>query len=1225
MAEAIVSVVMEQLATVIRLELEQELKLLANVTQEVRDLTATLTLIKAVLNDAEVKQVNNESLKLWLQSLKDIAYDADDVIDEWYTKIRISQVQRSNGSAFANKVRSCFINPFSCFMLVARYDIATRIKGVRERLEAAALDKDRFNLVESRGGVDRPRGVSSSVVDVSEIVGRGVDTQVIRSRLIGESSSGGVDIISVVAMGGFGKTAVTQLLFKDETVRSTFALKMWICVSEPFELDRVAKEIIEQATGKLSSVVGWEVLHHRLSDSVKGKRFLLVLDDVWTDDFSVWNPLKLSLSHGAQGSKIIVTTRNEGVAKMMGSTYIHRLRQLSDDDCWFLFRQIAFWGRSQEEIERLEEIGMEISKKCKGVPLATKTLASLMRYKLTKQDWRNVLSSDIWEFPQVDKTILPSLLLSYHALPSYLKQCFMYCATIPKDNKIKKDMLVKLWMAHGFLGIDGGEELEINGEQYFDDLAMRSFFQDFEKDKDGSIIGCKMHDLVHDFAQFLTKTECSILEKNDDGSSSDKVRHINALDIKSPTIVKAKNLRTLITRSSEEALSESFHQIMCLRTLDVSGSYIENLPSGVDKLLHLRYLDLSYTYLRELPETISKLYNLQTLKLIDCRSLYKLPEGIGDLSNLRHLEVRRTGKLSYFPRRFGRLTLLRTLCKFIVSVASGGCTIGELQNLNHLKGHIEIMGLRQVENDNEVKRAELQKKKNLRCLKLDFGYFQDQDEDGDVSIDNSKRMEGVLEGLQPHSNLEEFQIGGYPGYTFPSWMSSASLLSNLVMLELYKSKHCTHLPALGKLRSLESLFIGELESVKHIGHEFYYGVEVGTIEGISFPKLKTLKFSFMKEWTDWEFPVTNYKKFMPRLRYLSLFSCPKLISLPALGRLESLESIKSYEMSSLKCMGAEFLGISDDNDNRRSIDGGVESVKQKQIIFPSLISLSFNHMEEWEEWNSPLFKFERESMPCLRDLEIIQCRKLKTLPDLSKLNSLERLSLENLDVIKHLSTNLLGISGGGGAGNGKPSISALGMLFPRLTNLILDGLPEWNEDDSRISRDGEDSGRAIVMPCLHTLRISGCSKLRVVPHYMFSHTLRKLEIEICPQVTGMQPFLPRLLEDLELWGDVGVLSRSLPISNDNESYPNIKSVSINSSPHSALPEGLHQLTSLNHLRIFYCEFLDFELEVLLYFGNLGVLEICGCPLLVERCRENLSILSHVPKIILDGTELKQRF
>ncbi|KAF9612294.1 hypothetical protein IFM89_038864 [Coptis chinensis] len=272
-----------------------------------------------------------------------------------------------------------------------------------------------------------------------------------------------------------------------------------------------------------------------------------------------------------------------------------------------------------------------------------------------------------------------------------------------------------------------------------------------------------------------------------------KIRHLTVDDIENSSIYEAKKLRTLVAKSSTSVPS-ALHQLTCLRTLDLSYTYsdpgFEVLPSEVSRLLHLRYLDLSRNKILKELETVRSLVNLQTLKLNFCYDLCKLPEGIGELSNLRHLEVAGTENLNYYPRGgIERLSQLRTLMKFVVSVGSSkGSVIGELGNLNFLKGILSIKGLRHVKSVNEAKQAELEKKKNISYLGLNFGYKEGRPDIEHVSSEAEiRRMEGVLENLEPHKSLEKLSIQNYVGSTLPTWMR---MMSNITYLRLL---HCPNL------------------------------------------------------------------------------------------------------------------------------------------------------------------------------------------------------------------------------------------------------------------------------------------------------------------------------------------------------------------------------------------------------------------------------------------------
>ncbi|KAI9115406.1 hypothetical protein K1719_013725 [Acacia pycnantha] len=194
-----------------------------------------------------------------------------------------------------------------------------------------------------------------------------------------------------------------------------------------------------------------DVLQNKLKDELSKKKFLIVLDDVWCDDCTSWETLLAPFIHGAIGSRILVTSRNESVALAVPSDEIYRPHQLSDDDVWLSFTKYAFSNSCPQTNFDLEEIGRRIVKKCKGLPLALKTIESLLYRKSSWEEWNNILMSEMWNISC--NNILPALILSNHYLPSHLKRCFAYCSLLPKDYEFDRKPLVLLWMAQDFLRV----------------------------------------------------------------------------------------------------------------------------------------------------------------------------------------------------------------------------------------------------------------------------------------------------------------------------------------------------------------------------------------------------------------------------------------------------------------------------------------------------------------------------------------------------------------------------------------------------------------------------------------------------------------------------------------------------------------------------------------------------------------------------------------------------
>ncbi|KAI9125357.1 hypothetical protein K1719_003973 [Acacia pycnantha] len=476
MAEAILEVVLETLSKF----LQNELGLFLGVNQEIRRLSGTLSTIWAVLEDAEEKQVTDKAIRNWLQKLKNAAHILDDILDECATEGLRFQYERQNCRS-TNKVRHSFSSSIHPVSVLFRYKIAKKMKKIRVLLDEIADEKCKFHLCETvtqrKNGVIEGRQ-TGSVISQPQLYGREEDKVRIVNFLVGQASSfDDASVYPIVGMGGLGKTTLAQLVFNDEKITEHFLLKIWVCVSQDFDVKRMLKAIMESATGHSCESLDLDPLQRKLQETLQRKRFLIVLDDVWNDDQEKWDKLKYVLSCGSRGSSILVTTRLAKVASIMETQPSHLLSGLSIDDCWELFKQRAF-GPDREEHAQLVDIGKEIVKKCGGVPLAAKALGGLLRFTREESMWLHVKESKLWNLPQDENSILSALRLSYWNLPFKVRPCFAYCAIFPKGKEINKHLLIQLWLANGFITSHGKLDAEDVGNEVWKELYWRSFFQD---------------------------------------------------------------------------------------------------------------------------------------------------------------------------------------------------------------------------------------------------------------------------------------------------------------------------------------------------------------------------------------------------------------------------------------------------------------------------------------------------------------------------------------------------------------------------------------------------------------------------------------------------------------------------------------------------------------------------------------------------------------------------
>ncbi|KAL5543329.1 hypothetical protein UlMin_007113 [Ulmus minor] len=596
-------------------------------------------------------------------------------------------------------------------------------------------------------------------------------------------------------------------------------------------------------------------------------------------------------------------------------------------------------------------------------------------------------------FPErVINDVSTRLLKIYALLPLHLKHCFDYCSLFPRDYVIEVAVLVKLWMAHGFIVHKDEHADEDVGRRYFEDLLNKGFFQQLESDEldqNKAITKCRMDSHAFALSAFASGSRYLLL-RSDAENYIPWPFHVS-FDFhffKSDRgMIDPKKIRNIISprhNSRGESVSDVLiSNFASLRALELHDFGIQSLPDNIDRLKHLRYLDVSRNPdIKLLPNSITKLLNLQTLKLSSCFGLRELPKDMKNLIHLRHLEIEGCYNLRYMPPHLGHLTNLQTLSQFVLNddVRSANdrklCShLEELGRLKSLRGELKIKNLSSIlAKDGACKAAALGEKRHLQSLTLDWG----------VREGRSDQYQSQLEVLKPYRNLKGLSLTGYGGADLPSWPLSGKHVK-LVKLALRRCHKLTVVSNV-KLPSLKSLVLDDMVALEYLS--------INNLEE-SFPSLQELWLTELPELKGWWKAELHEKPSFRCLSKLIIQDCPKLVSMPLFPTLEEelmldstslkpfqqtleLKNQASPPLSKLKNLS--FVGIEELDDARARV------IPWEALT--SLCSLKFDHLPNLEE-----LPRELRHLTSLQELNIWRC-KMKVLPKwINNLKSLEKLAI----------------------------------------------------------------------------------------------------------------------------------------------------------------------------------------------------------------------------------------
>ncbi|XP_030474452.2 disease resistance protein RPM1-like [Syzygium oleosum] len=864
--------------------LDNEVQFFRGAEEEVSSVRGQLECIRACLRVADSLEESDEEVKAWVKQLREIAYVTEDALDEF----KLLSVH-DHGVGFAGLF--CRI---SCSVknMKARYRTISQIQNINSTMKSLCDGHQRLRHKFSKAehGPDsnysgnrrhEHRG-NAFFLDKNELVGIEEPKKQLVAWL-GEGTSR-PQVISVVGMGGSGKTTLVNEVYEDPVVKTHFMVCAWITFSGSPNIGELLQNMRQQIMrvfrqpiprGVDTMNIYW--LKMLIKDLLKGVRYLVVLDDTWRTD--EWDAVKHALPNNMCGSRIIITTRNDDLAHTSCRDFegkVYKMEPLPVEQSWKLFCMETFHGNSCPS--HLEETCEFILRKCEGLPLAIVAISGILATKDKHRidEWELVRRSLGTEIDRNDqlKNLKRVLLLSFNDLPYYLKSCYLHLSLFPEGRPIKRKRLIRLWIAEGFVEKKEGKTLEEAAKDYFVELLNRSLIEVAARRSDGTVKYCCIHDFLREIVTLKSTNQgFAEIAKEENREWPDKVRRLSL----------QKNLQALQQNWSMSQLRSLYmfgiersfmnkvlaSDMKLLNVLDMQAAPLTRFPAQVADWCYLRYLSFRHTEVSTVPSSIGKLQNLETLDLKHTK-VTELPVEILKLRRLRHLLVYRYKYISYSSVKFGfkalrgigALQYLQKLCFMEADDESSSSVTRELGMLTQLD-RLAILKFRKE--DGRDLCLSISKLTRLRSLAVH-------------SVDNDEIID--LQHLSsPPPFLQRIYLRGRLG-ALPHWLPS---LSSLMRLHL----SCSRLKddPLVSLQNLPNLVHLELSEV-YQGSSLFFKAK-------AFKKLRILGLDLFDELRC----VDVEKGAMPFLERLIIQRCKLLEKLPSgIEHLRKLKVLEIFDM-----------------------------------------------------------------------------------------------------------------------------------------------------------------------------------------------------------------------------------------------------------------------------------------------------------------------------------------
>ncbi|KAH7835907.1 hypothetical protein Vadar_031057 [Vaccinium darrowii] len=722
--------------------------------------------------------------------------------------------------------------------------------------------------------------------------------------------------IGIWGMGGVGKTTVLKLLNNKPEITEIFDFVIWVTVSKSQSIRMVQEEVGQRLSVEINKDESDDRVARKLHQRLHGKKYLLLLDDVWemVDLVSVGFPNPTQDS----GRKVVLTTRKLEVCRKMGTDIEVKVKVLQEEEAREMFYS------NVEDVVKLPDIkplAEKIVKECDGLPLALKVVSGVLRKEENVNVWRNFLRelrSPATSFiEEMNENVFKVLKVSYDQLNNTEKeQCLLFCGLYPEDSEIDKAELIQYLRAEGILS------RELTFAEAFDqgDAILQALIDASLLEKGHDDYFVKMHDVVRDLVLAMTSPkgeEPQQLVRA--GTSSERI--LDAVEWKKATRISfmKNDLRNL----PESPDCPKLLTLLLQRNFNlkvIPETFFSNMPD-------LRVLGLSFTRIKSLPTSISKLDSLRELVLSDCDSLEALPAGaICKLSQMEVFKLLRT-QLSGESREI--------VAKELSNLSSLSCLefdFGTVGNLQHfLENSISWKQRRLTKFHFHINVDHHYVESGInRCLCYGGGEEEEEEERGSSlppAIENVLIQSEFFE-LIGHGKLSTFSEVGVRNICELKWCIIR------VCDELEKIVDINGLE-MGAFPNLEHLYLRKLSKLKTI-----LCLEMG--EGPLLP------------------PPPNANTFT-NLKSLTLSGCPSIEQLFSSGfMVQQLSNLEALYVRS--CQGLKGM-IPDDQ-------------KLDYEPLPKLRTLRLRNLPEFDSF----FEGVPMCWQSLKEVFILRCPKLKKLP-----------------------------------------------------------------------------------------------------------------------------------------------------------------------------------------------------------------------------------------------------